>query len=283
MLNKHEIFETLSKIALIVFLFILIMLISLGIELDFRKLYQLSFWITVGTQLAYVMIVFNMVASAHIRTKSRNKDGRFFIAYATNRLRIKEIEDNKRYDDLSEAVNKENEELYKQKCNDKIHAITSRFGYNEIVENINDLDNLCEKYRITGRNAKRLKKVACKVISGSYHFTRIKDKMFLKDKELCTNNKSMIAFNVAQDKLKGNSARIITFLIITILFNVMGYTYNSVDFWSWLMTNLIILISAIVTGFYEGYREISLRTAMYEERNSFLKKYLNLDVVYENE
>lgn len=282
-MNKTEIFETLSKIALTAFMFVVIMLISLGIELDFSKLYKVSFWITVGTQLAFVMIVFNMVATSHSRTKSKNKNSRFYSAYATNMLRIKDIEDNKRYDDLTEAVNKENEELYKQKCNDKIHAITSRLGYNEIVENIDNMNHLCEKYRITGRSAKRLKKVACKVISGSYHFPRIKDKMFLKDKELSSSNKSMIAFNVAGDKFKGNTWRTITFLSITILINVIGYKYNSVDFWTWVITNLTLVISAIVSGFYEGHREIQLRTAMYEERNAFLQKHLDLNIKYETE
>ncbi len=283
MINKNEIFETLSKIALTVFLFIAMMLITLGIELDFSKLLTFSYWITVATQLAFVMIVYNLVCTTHGRTKARNIKSRFYIAYATNVLRVKEIENNNLYLPLSEAVEEENEEIYKRKCNEKIHAITSRFGYEEIVKNIDNLDELFETCKISNRQAKRLKKVAYKAVSGGYRCVRIKDKMFLKDKELIPHDKSMIALNVANDKLKGNAMRMIMFLVPTIILNVIAYHYTSVDFWTWFVTNLTLCISAVVSGFYEAQREIRSRTAMYEERNAFLKRYLNLDMVYENE
>ena len=281
--NKNEIFETLSKIALMILLFIALMIITLGIELDFSKLLTLSYWATVATQLAFVMIVFNLVTTSHSRTKARNENGRFYLAYATNMLRIKEIEENNRYDDLSEAVKMENEENYKRKCNEKIHSITSRFGYDEIMKNIDNLDNLFLSCKINGKQAKRLKKIVDKVIAGSYCYTQIKDIMFLRDKELVPHDKSMIAFNVAGDKIKGNTKRIITFLVPTIILNIIAYHYSSIDFWTWFLTNSTLCISAVVSGLYEAQREIRLRTAMYEERNAFLKRRLNINTVYKTE
>ena len=69
--------------------------ITLGIDLDFKRLLMLEYWAQVITQLIITMIIFNMVSNSHYRTKARNEKGRFFIAYATNRIRVKEIEDKK--------------------------------------------------------------------------------------------------------------------------------------------------------------------------------------------
>lgn len=281
MLNRNEIFETLTKIGFAIILLIVIMIITLGIDLDFNRLLILDYWAQVISQLIITMIIFNMVTTSHFRTKTRNEKGRFFIAYATNRLRIKEIENNQLYDKLSEAVTKENQELYIKKCNDLIHKVSLRVNYNEIIDNINNLANLFERYKIyKRRDKKKLNKIAYKVYSGKVKIKKVKEVMFLRDKELYNSQESLITLNVAKDKIKGNINKIITFLSVSMFFQMLTTNYQMVDFWTWFITNMTLFISAISSGFYEAQREIRLRTAMYEERNMFLKRYLNLDQTY---
>lgn len=282
--NKNEVFETLTKIGFAVILLIVVMVITLGIDLDFKRLLSLDYWAQVIVQLIITMIVFNMVATSHLRTKSLNKNGRFFISYATNKLRIEEIENNDLYDKLSEAVEIENKDLYIKKCNDLIHKVSFRLNYNEVIENINNIDCLVEKYKITKkRRIKSLKKVAYKIYSGKVRIKKIKDYMFLRDKELNTTEESMISLNTSKDKLKGNIYKMTTFLIVSMFLQMLTTSFKMVNFWTWLITNLTLFISAIASGFYEANREIRLKTAMYEERNAFLKRKLNINVVYKGE
>ncbi len=282
--NKNEILETLAKIGFMVLLLVVVMLITLGIDLDFKRLLSLEYWVQVFMQLIITMIVFNMVATSHLRTKSLNKNGRFFISYATNRLRIEEIEKNSLYDKLTEVVELENQEIYIKKCNDMLHKISFRLNYNEVIDNINDIDSLTEKYKINKNHRKKqLIKVANKIFSGKVRIVKIKDDMFLRDRELNTTEKSLIGLNTAKDKFKGNIYKMSTFLIVSMLLQIITYTYVQVDFWTWFITNLTLFVSAIVSGFYEANREIRLKTAMYEERNAFLKRRLSINVVYKGE
>ena len=272
MFKKNEILETLSKIALIMLFFVLLMFLSLGIDLDFSRLLEPKYWASIGAQLFFVMVTFNTVATSHSRTRARNIKGRFYIAYQTNRLRVREIEDNRLYDALSEAVENANKELYKQKCLSKIHKVSTKIGYQDIIDNYDSFDEYLEKCKIKGRSAKKLKVIAEKVVAGKYHYRKIKDNMFLCDKELNKTEENLITFSVVKNKFFGNSIKVVAYLFFSTLTQILVYRFVMVNFWSWFISNITLFVGAIVSGFQEANREIRLLTAMYEERNSFLKR-----------
>lgn len=275
MKHKNEIFETLSKIVYACLLLIVMIIITLGIELDFKKLLDWHYWVQVGTQLMVVMTVFNMVTTFHVKTKSTNENGRFYKAWYANKAHIEKIENNNLYDALTKAVEDENESIYIKECNNLLHSISYRLNYNQIIENIDDLSVLVEKYKIKKRRYKRrLNRIALKIYSGKVKSKKLKDDIFLRDKELNFKDDSLIALNTAKDKVKGNMIKMSTFLILSMFIQMLSTNFQTVNFWSWLITNLTLFISAVSSGFYEANREVRLRTAMYEERNAFLKRRL---------
>jgi hypothetical protein len=281
--KKNEILETLIKLAFIALLFVVVMLVSLGVELDFTRLADVDYWVQVSLKLVFTMIVFNMVCTSHVRTKSRNENSRFFLAYATNNMKIKEIQNNDLYDALTDAVKLENEDLYIKKCTSKLRNVSMRLTYEEVLENIDNLPELANKYKIVGKHYKKLEKVAYKVVSGKYHIKEVKDTMFLRDNELNYKDDSLITFSVVKDKVGGNISKVIIFMVVSMFLQILIYQFYMPDFWTWFITNLTLFIGAVVSGFFEANREIRLKTAMYEERNAFLKRRLNINVVYKGE
>ena len=54
-------FETIVQFVFILFAFIIVLLVSLGISLDFSRLGTATYWVEVSLQLAMTMCVFNII------------------------------------------------------------------------------------------------------------------------------------------------------------------------------------------------------------------------------
>ena len=130
---KKQILETITQFIFIAFMQTIVIFISLGITMDFSRVKTTGFWVETIFQFITSMTVFNTIYSLAKRNKMHDKGSRFFLAYATNRLRIRLLEKEKLYKELDTACTSETFENYKEKCNKKIYRYSSRICYDDVM------------------------------------------------------------------------------------------------------------------------------------------------------
>ena len=279
---KKHIFETTTKI-LFMFLFgIVVILISLGIKQDFSRLKTTIFWTEMLCQLGSTMVIFNLVYSIDLNNRMHDKSSRFFSAYATNIMRIKEIESNKLYDALDDAVALKNKEILIRRCNSLLHRLCTRVCYEDVITN-EPIEYVINKYRVAKKREKKFTNLVKKIREGRIKITPIRSEIFLQDKEVLFKKLDVYDFNDFVYELKRNTEKIITFSICSIITATLTFSFVSPNFWSALLTNFTLFLGAMVSGFMSSTKSIKRKTALYEKRNQFLHKYLDLSVEYKEE
>lgn len=280
-------FETITQFIFLALLFVLVQFIVLGVTLDFSRLSTWAFWVEVLGQFALTMTTFNVIYYLHKRKKAHDEKGRFYCAWRTNKLRVKRIEENKMYDELDEAVNKENKERLKDKCNTKIYKLCSRLSYDE-VNTEKPIAELFQEYRVLSdpkgifaklsekRRAKKLTRLIEKIRAGKIRIRKIKAKVFLTDKELAEGKFDSYDINNTLIEFRRNTDKAITFFLCSIFLAVIGFSFISPNWWVGLIKNVTFVLSGVVSGVSSAMKTIKTKTAIYENRNRFFSKHLNL-------
>lgn len=279
-MNKHF-FSTAIQILFCIVFSIVVIIISLGIEQDFSKILSITYWIQVVSQLSSTMVIFNIVYSLDINNRMHEKTSRFYNAYATNRLRIKEIESKKLYDELDNAVNIKNYEILVKKCNHLLHKICTRVSYDDIILSEVSIEEIIIKYKVAEKRKKKFIKLVEKIREGRIKVTHIKSDIFLQDKETSfMKNEDIYDYSNVAYEVKRNVRKGLLFLICSILIAVTSFSFVAPDFWSAILTNFTLFCGATMSGFISSSRSIKQKTALYEKRNQFLHKYLGLTTEY---
>jgi hypothetical protein len=273
---------------------VIIIFVSLGVTLDFARVKTGAFWIETALQFITTMVVFNTVYNLSKNNKTHDIKSRFFIAYATNRLRIKDLEKNKRYKDLDDACEKENFERLKTKCNHKLYKICSRICYDDIINDA-PIEELIEEFKvaknkhllfsnlINNYKRHRFQNLVNKIRAGEIKVKPIKSIFFLIDIETTINSFDTYDLNVYVETVQKNLKKSIKFLACSFFSAVIGFSFYSPYFLKTLFTSITLILSACVSGFVYANRTIRERTALYEKRNSFLSNYLDIKIEYKEE
>ncbi len=279
---KKHIVETATKIVFLILFAVIVVMISLGIKQDFSRLKTSEFWVEVGVQLFITMIIFNIVYSIDINGRMHDKTSRFFKAYATNFMRIKEIEGRKLYDELDKAVAVKNKETLIKRCNVLLHRLCSRVCYEDVITN-EPIPDIIKKYRVSEKREKKFIKLVSKIREGRIKIPIMLSKIFLQDKEVLFEKYDVYDYNNAIAELKRNTEKIVTFLLCSIITSTLTFSFVSPNFWQAFVTNFTLFLGATISGFFSASKSIKRKTALYEKRNAFLSKYLDLTVEYKEE
>lgn len=276
---KDHIFETLSQIIFLLVFTIFAILVSLGISQDFSVLATTEFWVQIASQLVLTMTIFNIVHGMDLRNRMHNEDSRFFKAFATFRLRVKEIDTQKLYDKLDIAVEEKNKERLIKKCNDKLHRLCTRVNYEDVITQ-EPVDYLINKFKVFEKMEKKFKKLVEKIRTGQIRVVPVKAEVFLQDKEVIFNKDEVYDYSEVAHLLKRNTIKAVTFLVCSIILATITFSLVSPNFWTALVTNFTLFLGATISGFYTASTEIKIKTGLYETRNLFLRKYLDLSIEY---
>lgn len=284
-------FETITQFILIAFLFGLVQLAVLGVTLDFSRVATWEFWVEVLGQFALTMTTFNVIYYLHRSKKTHDTGSRFYVAWQTNKLRVRQIEEQKLYDELDKAVENENLNRLKEKCNRKICKLCSRISYDEVITD-KPIDELFEEYRVITKNlrkvakffervrAHRLRKLIEKIRAGKIKVRKINAKIFLTDRELSSNKYDNYDINNALSEIKRNTDKAVAFFLCAILLAVVGFSFVLPYWWLALLKNITFVLSGIVSGISSAHKNVKMRTSIYENRNRFFSKNLNITVEY---
>ncbi len=290
--TKKTALETAVQIVFIFLLFILCVLITLGISWDFKDLETIAFWVESGTRFIMVMVVFNIVYYLHRKNQSREHHCRFYIAYMTNRLKIKHLEDNRLFDELDNAVVTENKERLVVKINALLHCYCTRIFYEDVMENLTpeseeptyvDVEELIKRFRVFDKFQKKFIKLVDKIRSGRITVPPIKSSSFLRDKELTKLSFETYDYSDTANEIERNLQKGGTFFLIAVVTSAIGFSFVSPNFLKALFMNLLSLVMAVVSGIFSAVKSLKKKTRLYEARNSFLKRRLNIDVEYKEE
>jgi hypothetical protein len=275
--------ETLIQILFGLVAFVVIIFTSLGISFDFSLLREIAYWIEVLIKLAVTMIFFNIIYYIYRKNIMHDTKSRFYKAFATNKLRIKKIENDRLYDKLEQAIKEENQERLETKCNNLLHLICTRVTYAEVMEmedgKFLPAEDLAKKYRVF-KHKMLFVKVVERIRSGRVRVKPITEKQFLQDKELLRDPIDKYDYSIGWEETKRNLEKIIIFLITQIIGTAIVFSFFMPNFWAELVTNLFVVLGAIFSGFLSAQQNIKLKTAIYEHRNAFLHKKLNLEEEY---
>jgi hypothetical protein len=260
----------------------LVILVSLGIKQDFSAIKTTEFWTEVGVRLTITIVLFNIIYYIDIRNRTHDTDSRFFRAYATNRLRVKVIEDEDRYKELDEAVETERQELLEQKCDILLHRYCTRLSYVKIM-NDKSIEELFEEHKVTNKKKKREKlyKLVEDIRAGEITIKPINPQLFLRDKELVHVPDSSYDYSETLASLWRNAEKILWFVICSVFIATLTFSLTTVDFWTTFVSNFTLFLSAVVSAFMSASKDVKRKTAIYEKRNLFIKRRLNISVEYE--
>ena len=289
-MKKKTAFETSIQIVLIFLLFVLCVLITLGITWDFRKLKTVTFWVETAIRFSMVITVFNIVYYLQRKNQAHEKQGRFHFAYMTNRLKIKYLEDNRLFDQLDDAVAQENKERLVLKVNALLHKYCTRIFYEDVMKNLTpekedptyeEIDDLVHRFRVFNKYQKKFIRLVEKIRAGRITVPPIKATSFLRDKELTKLSFETYDYSDTASAIERNLQKGATFLGISIILSAIGFSFVSPDFLRALFMNLLSLTMAVVSGIFSANNSLKKKTRLYEARNSFLKRRLDINIEYQ--
>lgn len=277
---KNNYLETLSQILFLGLFSILVILVSLGINQDFTAIGTVEFWTEVSIRLIITIILFNVIYYMDKRNRMHDTESRFYKAFATNRLKVKEIEKNELYSALDKAVEEENEELLEELCNQLIHRYCTRVSYNVAISD-EEISKILEDYKVLPKRRKKLTDLILKIRAGAIKLKHyVKADYFLNDKELAKIKTAVYDYSELALSIQRNTVKALTFTFCSIFIATISFSLVSVDFWTTFVTNFTLFLGAMVSGFASSYKDIKLKTAIYEKRNRFLLRRLQINIEY---
>lgn len=277
---KNNFLETLSQIFFLGLFSVLVILTSLGITQDFTKIKTVEFWTEVSVRLTITIILFNIIYYMDKRNRMHDTSSRFYISYATNRLKVKEIEKKELYSALDEAVEKENKEMLEEQCNQLLHKYCTRVSYDIAISN-KEISEILEEYKVLNKRRKKLTALILKIRAGAIKLKHyVKADYFLNDKELAKIKSASYDYSELALSIQRNAIKAFTFTICSVFIATLSFSLVSVDFWTTFVTNFTLFLGAMVSGFASSYKDIKLKTAIYEKRNRFILKRLKISVEY---
>lgn len=274
-----KVLETLIQALFVLVTFVLVVLISLGITLDFEKIKTVTFWIETFSHFCLSMVAFNFLYVYDRHKRMHDKNSRFFKAYATNRLRVKHVEKNKLYDELDKAIAEETFLRLKEKCESKLHRLCTRLSYEDVMSE-KDVQELMNDCRVLPKRKPKLEKLILRIRAGEIHVNEIREKVFLTDKELVENKNDNYDFNDLKVELNRNLSRGLAFWGLSIAIAMIGFAFYSPNFLESLLKNFLFVLGGMGSGITSAIQNVKLRTSIYESRNRFFQRRMNIEIEY---
>lgn len=284
---RKDWFNTAVQFALIIFGFILLVLISAGIRFEFERLKDLDFWFDVLLRLAITLILFNLVFSIDLKNRRGNKQNRYYYVMATKQMKIKHIKDNNLFEDLGKAVDEENQERYEQRCTYLLHKVSVRIAYEDLPKEKTDmgewLAEIKEKFLLSDKDLRRVKKVALKILNGKVKIQKLTadDVLNFLGEEKSANKP--IVFNSADEIRNINCYKTLTFMFSVAAMTVLSYEPTWTDVIYNIVVNFSLLSGAAVSGGFSAGNFLRKQTEVLERQNNMLVKRMGIMTEYSGE
>ena len=283
MKNKNT-FNTIVTVAFVLLAFVLLILMSAGISLEFNRLADINYWINIFIRLAVMMLLYNVIFKFDLQQRKSEPNTAHYIAVATKQLRINRIKRENLFAELGKAVDAENEERYANECTRRLHKVSVRVDYDDLPKEQCDLykwlNEMQEKYLINDKDLKRLERVALKILNGKVKIRKLiaDDILDMLGDDNEKNNAIIFRSNVLIRHQ--NLIKAAMFLLGVTAMTVFRWHPSWTDIIFDIIINSTLLIGATYSAIINSKFFLKRKTIVFNNQNTLLAKRMCLTEEY---
>lgn len=245
--QKNDVAKTIVMVLLLVVLVILSVLVTRGVGFKDENFSNIEFWIAIGLDMAFVILVFNIVRGTHTDNIKQNPKGAYFCSFSRFAKCVLHIKQNKLYKNLNLAVASYNEELKEQAYDKALFKITDKITYSDIAQ----YDVELNEYGLEKKELKRFAKLQKKYLAGTLRYAKMKARYITHDKVILPSIWAKNDMRSSTGKVKAfvNALVIVTFFVTNVVLKSITFTYNDEGIWYVILEQSFMFLSALWSAF----------------------------------
>lgn len=279
-MKKNNTFNTIVTVAFVLLAFVLLILMSAGISLEFDRLVDVNYWINILIRLVVMMLLYNVIFTFDLQQRKNEPNTAHYIAVATKQLRINRIKRENLFAELGKAVDAENEERYATECTRRLHRVSVRIDYNDLPKEKCDLTKwlaeIKEKYLINDKDLKRLEKVALKILNGKVKIRKLTADDILDMLGDDNEKNDVIIFRSSVLIRYQNLIKAAMFLLGVTAMTVFRWHPSWTDIIFDIIINSTLLIGATYSAIINAKCFLKRKTIVFNNQNILLAKRMGL-------
>lgn len=283
MKNKNT-FNTIITVAFVLLAFVLLVLLSAGIRLEFDRLADGEYWANIVIRLAIMLLLYNVIFVFDLQKRKAEQGTAHYLAVGTKQLRVNRIKRENMFDRLGEAVEAENDERYRATCTNLINKVCLRLRYEDLPAEKADLNKWLadtkERLYLGDRDLKKVKKVVLKILNGKVGCEKLTADDILDMLGEANVHSDAITFQSAAIVRRQNFIKALTFLAGVVAMTVFRYYPTWTDFLFDIIINATLLVGATYSAIINSKSFLKRKTSVVENQNIFLSKRMGLTDEY---
>lgn len=282
---KHKnTFNTVITVVFVLLAFILLVLLSAGIRLEFDRLADGEYWANILIRLAIMLLLYNVIFAFDLQKRKAEQGTAHYLAVGTKQLRVNRIKRENMFEQLGNAVEEENDERYKNTCTNLINKVCLRLRYEDLPAEKADLNKWLadtkERLYLGDRDLKKVKKVVLKILNGKVQYEKLTADDILNMLGEANIRNDAITFQSAAIVRRQNFIKALTFLVGVVAMTVFRYYPTWTDFLFDIIINATLLVGATYSAILNSKSFLRRKTAVVENQNIFLSKRMGLTDEY---
>ncbi len=283
-MKKNNTFNTIVTVVFVLLAFVLLILMSAGISLEFDRLADINYWINILIRLVVMMLLYNVIFTFDLQQRKNEPNTAHYIAVATKQLRINRIKRENMFAELGKAVDAENEERYVTECTRRLHKVSVRVNFEDLPKEKCDLikwlAEIKEKYLICDKDLKRLEKVALKILNGKVKIRKLTADDILDMLGDDNEKNDVIIFRSSMLIRYQNLIKAAMFLLGVTAMTVFRWHPSWTDIVFDIIINSTLLIGATYSAIINAKFFLKRKTVVFNNQNIFLVKRMGLTEEY---
>ncbi len=283
-MKKNNTFNTIVTVAFVLLAFVLLILMSAGISLEFDRLKDWNYWLNIFIRLAIMLLLYNVIFTFDLQKRKCEPNTAHYFAVATKQLRINRIKRENLFAELGKAVGEENEERYANECTRRLHKVSVRVDYNDLPKEQCDLSKwlaeMQEQYLIKDKDLKRLERVVLKILNGKVKIRKLTADDILDMLGDDNEKSNAIIFRSNVLIRYQNLIKAAMFLLGVTAMTVFRWHPSWTDIVFDIIINSTLLIGATYSAIINAKSFLKRKTVVFNNQNILLAKRMGLTEEY---
>jgi len=305
--EKKELAKSMNKSTIITGVFIIVAvifaaLVATGYSFNFETFYKKDLYPTYysRTLVSFVimMFVYNLYKTSTIRlekskAEERAPDGQAITRYGKSKKLLGQLKDylrgNHYEDEVESAADAENEKSRLEACQDLLNEVTYGLSLSDIEhmdevgeggKKVFDLEAFIKRRKLKKREIKKLKKAIFEALNSKVDYEIIHTHDILVDTSLDKRvSTKQMTFNEAKANIKENRTKAMMFILSTAVTTALIWNGISWDFVTNLLSQGVLIGSAMISGLTAGYARISSLQLVTDNQTDFLNVALKPQLI----
>lgn len=283
-MKRKDSCRTIASIALVFVGFLVLIIISAGVQFQFEKLESVEYWLNVLVRLAVTMVLYNAIFALDLNNRKNADNTRYSVAVMTKRKKVKKIKEEQLFDALDAAIKAENAERYATECSRRMHKVTVRLDFKDLptdIVNIDEwLDSAAKKYLLSDKDKKRLKKVVLEVLNGKVQIDELTGDDLLDMLGEDIEKTTAVRFHAKKITRNQNLAKAALFLVGVAFMTIFSWAPTWTGIVYEIITNSFLLVGATFSAINNAVYFLRRKTAVFENQNLLITKRMGITDEY---